>query len=141
MGDVDGDGDLDIIVAGGKEDYIRLYLNNGSDSPFDGVDGIPIFEFGVSLAIGDIDGDGDLDVIAGNSSAPNRLYLNNGTANPFENVNGMNISNDQDDTRSIKLGDVDGDGDLDVIAGNLGANRLYLNNGTVSHLKTLMDSI
>ena len=88
------------------------------------------------MALGDVDGDGDLDLVAGNYGQANRLYLNNGTANPFSGVTGTDISSDAHDTRSIALGDVDGDGDLDLVAGNYGqANRLYLNNGTARSLQ------
>ena len=39
--------------------------------------------------------------------------------------------NDEDNTTSVILDDLDGDGDLDIIAGNDGQrNKLYLNNGT-----------
>jgi len=137
FGDFDGDGDLDVVA--GNDGFNRLYLNNGTSNPFDGItSGIAIDSsdafLTLSLVQGDIDGDGDLDLVAGNNGA-NRLYLNDGDSDPFTTLDGTIIgSADTDFTFSVVLEDIDGDGDLDLIVGNgnIGnfANRLYKNNGT-----------
>jgi len=134
LGDVDADGDLDLI-AGNRGEANLLYLSNGSENPFDGTEGEPVSDdeyHTVSLALGDVDADGDLDLIAGNDGETNRLYLNNGSEEPFEEVIGRNISGDRHYTRSLIMGDVNGDGDEDmIVAGNKNtAGRLYLSNGS-----------
>ncbi len=132
LGDVDGDGDLDMVV-GNYGGVNKLYLNEGTSTPFASATGSTIStdtDNTISVALGDVDGDGDLDIVAGNYGSANKLYLNNGTSTPFASVTSSTISADADNTLSVALGDVDGDGDLDIVAGNNGANKLYLNDGT-----------
>ena len=48
----------------------------------------------------------------------------------FEELSKRGLPAGSQETQSTVLGDVDGDGDLDLIVGNSGQSRLYLNNGT-----------
>ena len=91
-----------------------------------------------ALALSDVDGDGDADLVLGmfpfpGNSGKNRLYLNDGTG-IFTDVTDVRLSQDRgSSTTAMALGDVDGDGDPDLIFGNApGRTRLYLNDGNGS---------
>ncbi|MCI0589388.1 MAG: VCBS repeat-containing protein [Planctomycetes bacterium] len=85
--------------------------------------------------MGDLDGDGDLDAIFANGATfwQQRLVLNDGTG-VFTNAS-TQIPVTPDSTMALALGDVDGDGDLDLLAGKQSGppgaqNRLFLNGGS-----------
>lgn len=140
--DVDGDGDLDFVQGNGDfflPEPNMVGINDGAGRFTDGsTNQLPLSESGRSIALGDIDGDGDLDLVYGRTDqvfeAPNLLLRNNGSG-AFEDVTATQMPANNDGTFAVVLGDVDGDGDLDLICGNStlysGAqNRFYLNDGT-----------
>ena len=124
LGDLDGDGDLDCVVANQGQPN-RVYMN---------VSGV-LHDSGQSLgssfslasAMGDVDGDGDLDFAFGNDGQPNRIYLNDGAGWMIDT--GQTLGSEF--TYAVDLVDLDGDGDLDLVAANSGAqsNRVYINDG------------
>ncbi len=145
-GDVDADGDTDLIF--GTDGQNVLYLNDSNGNYIDTTAARMPTDNDITLAakLGDVDGDGDLDLIAGSglrlvpippSGGQNRLYLNDGFGT-FVDATTARMPNDNEDTYALDLGDVDGDGDLDVVFGNMagtfpipipGQNQLYLNDG------------
>ncbi|MFT5489908.1 MAG: hypothetical protein ACI8V5_000247 [Limisphaerales bacterium] len=132
IADVDGDMDLDLVTGNANGQRNRLYLNNGTDTPFFGIAGVEISidaQNTHSVALWDVNGDNAPDLIAANFGEPNRLYLNNGTTLPFNNVPGTDISSDANNSTSIAVGDVNGDMKSDLLFGNRSQpNRLFLNN-------------
>ncbi len=132
LGDVDGDGDLDAVVANFYQD--RLLLNDGVGlfTDFAGTN-VPMADSQTGgVALGDVDGDGDLDAFVGNDGQ-DRLLLNGGTGR-FTDVTTTGLPAILDTTTAVAFGDVDGDGDLDAFAANgvsgMQPSRLYLNGGT-----------
>jgi hypothetical protein len=129
IGDIDGDGLIDILVS--DLDYGALYKNSGNGVFTDITE-----ESGVAVAMEgksswgaqlfDYDNDGDLDIVAANGTAEvltlqYPLLLENDGEGHFKNV-GMEHGtyfNTKRSGRSLAVLDFDNDGDMDVIISHL----------------------
>ncbi len=127
--DFDADGDLDAVVANywyGKAN--RVYLNDGKGMFTDSGQALGDFS-SYGVAADDLDNDGDEDLFVFNGGEdkfePNCVYLNDGQGN-FENTDQL-LGGSCSEVGA--LFDVDGDGDLDAVAANMGFNRVWLNDG------------
>lgn len=135
FGDIDGDGDNDCLQVGQSPIVTILLLNDGEgvftenmDTPFPNL-------FSGNAELVDLDGDQDLDVALSGELAgiPTlKLYLNDGTGS-FQEISDTGLPGISGG--DLAFGDLDGDGDEDLLLGGTGINgdgliQLFLNDGS-----------
>jgi hypothetical protein len=142
VGDLDGDGDLDAVLANQNATPSRVLLNDGTGR-FAYTEQL-LTPQGHGVALGDLDGDGDLDaviacasvVVGGRfSGKESAVYLNDGHAHFTRTIVG-GLGDAELSANLVQLADIDHDGDLDAflayltVPGRSFISRVYWNDGT-----------
>jgi hypothetical protein len=126
LADLDGDGDLEIVINTDNEDPYRdlknerLFVFHHNGKPFEG-DWPKLFirryqsQFTYltrAPVLADIDGDGDYEILLGGEDQNVYAWHHDGTI-----VNGWPVKIDYYiDATTVAVGDIDGDGDVEIIA-------------------------
>ncbi|NNF58697.1 MAG: hypothetical protein HKN04_10700 [Rhodothermaceae bacterium] len=147
FGDLDGDGDLDLLT-GEANGRLKVYRNTGTaqnaaflteangapvaaDTTYRAAIGLPE-DLGSDSApaLADLDGDGDLDLLSGTTEGSLRFFRNTGsaTAPQFVEESGVPVFRP---TTTPALGDLNDDGDLDLLLGTKAGGVLYFDNAAV----------
>jgi subtilase family serine protease len=127
FGDIDNDGYLDLFICNTWAGDNRLYRNNGNLSFTDitqqaGLKSINTYT--VNAVFGDLNNDGYLELFVGAFGGEQYIYLNNGDRT-FRKIPGFS-----EGYENVELGDLDGDGDLDVVVCADGNAVIYKNDGS-----------
>lgn len=142
LGDIDGDGDLDVVCSNMARNFSRVWFNDGAGGLTQSDQELTMQGHGVELA--DLDGDGDLDIFitcAGfgdgrtEYSEPTRVYLNDGRG--VFSDSGQDLGDRELSGTGVTLADVDSDGDLDALVNYFQHdNIIYLNDGKAHFSKS-----
>src|SRR5207249_4538255 len=130
LGDVNGDGKLDLVTANYGANSVTVLLGN-RDGTFTAAAGSPVAvgSCPYSVAVGDVNGDGKLDLTTVNSGSNNVTVLLGNGDGTFTAPGGSPAVG----SNSVfgALGDVNGDGKLDLVTANYGSNNVtvLLGNG------------
>ena len=139
-GDIDGDGKLDLILAGSSSNGLvtKIYKNTGGANFIEINSNTLTAVSNGCMALGDIDSDGDLDLIlTGQDSSltfVSKIYQNDGTGS-FTEINSGSLTGVGMGS-SVVLEDLNGNGHLDLVINGQDSSSpsyysgVYTNDGT-----------
>ena len=150
-GDVDADGDIDLLVTNFDDESNTLYRNDGDGLFTDatvasGLEAPSRRPVGFGTVLADLDHDGDLDLVVANGHIIDnvqlyddgkthaqraQLFVNDGAGRFAEVLDGAgDLTATPFVGRGLYAGDLDGDGDLDLVLTECGGpTRLLRNDG------------
>jgi FG-GAP-like repeat len=138
LADINGDDLVDILFANGgtyevpgKPDYSKVFLNQGPDNMFEGATRkvLPKAMLARVIKVRDVNADGSPDILVGTTfQTQSHLYLGDGSGN-FTDVTKTHLPQIKASVGDLEFGDVDGDGDLDVVLADWGKEGPLLGEG------------
>jgi hypothetical protein len=139
IADIDGDGRLDLIFANGGNyseagppEPSLVFVNRGPGQKFENVSA-KVFGSATGTArvikARDVSGDGIIDIIVGNTyQTQSRLYLGTGKG-AFQDVTATHLPQTPASIGDLEIGDVDLDGDMDIVLADWGPGNNMTNDG------------
>ncbi len=141
--DFDNDGDIDIVIA--NLGPTQLLLNNGNGVFTDASTALlpppPVNildDISTEISFQDINNDNRLDIFVTNEIPPipdigpggaqNFLYIQNADGT-FSDNSLLRLPNTKNQSASFAFGDIDNDGDKDLLIANVGQNQVLINDG------------
>lgn len=140
VGDIDNDGDIDIVISqvDSTPDGVYWYDNDGSESFTKRT--ISTLDNPIYIDLADVNEDGELDVLASAWSLGHLVYYQNlgGTPSTFSTTL---IDNNMTTPTDVEAGDIDGDGDIDIIMTHASTYfQFYENDGSETFTETTFAS-
>ncbi len=142
-GDMDNDGDLDLVTAvpfGSNQ--MDFYTNDGTGS-FTFINSTWTTEAATNVELADMDGDGDLDIVCSNPTSGRLFYYVNTGSGPFSTrfTQTPILIQTLASINSFTIGDFNKDGLLDVASGRTSSGFIRINYNTLTSPGTFQAAI